>query len=75
MFSLYQASWNLSWSTMWATLVWLVLVHFFAKIVTATAQNYLLKQQEQEFATLAAKQSALRHLKGEASHSSQAKLD
>lgn len=32
----------------WNTIVWLMLVNFFAKIVTSTAQNYLKKQQELE---------------------------
>lgn len=32
----------------WNTIVWLMLVNFFAKIVTSTAQNYLRKQQELE---------------------------
>ncbi|KAJ3687058.1 hypothetical protein LUZ61_016222 [Rhynchospora tenuis] len=40
--------WKFSLSMVWNTIVWLMLVHFFAKIVTSTAQNYLKKQQELE---------------------------
>ncbi|KAF3332993.1 vacuole membrane protein KMS1-like isoform X1 [Carex littledalei] len=40
--------WKFSVSMVWNTIVWLMLVNFFAKIVTSTAQNYLKKQQELE---------------------------
>lgn len=40
--------WNLSFASIWNSVVWLVLVNFFVKIVTATAQGYLKKQQEKE---------------------------
>ncbi|XP_010905216.1 vacuole membrane protein KMS1 [Elaeis guineensis] len=40
--------WNLSFSLIWNTLIWLMLINFFVKIVTATAQGYLKKQQDLE---------------------------
>ncbi|KAJ3674638.1 hypothetical protein LUZ60_005254 [Juncus effusus] len=40
--------WRFSFNTIWNTVVWLMLVNFFGKIVTSTAQNYLKKQQETE---------------------------
>uniref|UniRef100_A0A804II76 Vacuole membrane protein KMS1 n=1 Tax=Musa acuminata subsp. malaccensis TaxID=214687 RepID=A0A804II76_MUSAM len=40
--------WNLSFSLIWNTVIWLMLINFFAKIVAATAQRYLKKQQELE---------------------------
>ncbi|KAJ6791449.1 vacuole membrane protein KMS1 [Iris pallida] len=43
--------WNLSFTMLWNTVIWLMLMNFFAKIVTATAQNYLKKQQELEISS------------------------
>uniref|UniRef100_A0A0D9V6G6 Vacuole membrane protein KMS1 n=1 Tax=Leersia perrieri TaxID=77586 RepID=A0A0D9V6G6_9ORYZ len=40
--------WNFSFTLVWNTVVWLVLVNFFIKIVTSTAQEYLKKQQDIE---------------------------
>ncbi|XP_066395068.1 vacuole membrane protein KMS1-like [Miscanthus floridulus] len=40
--------WNLSFSLVWNTLVWLMVVNFIIQIVTSTAQGYLRTQQEQE---------------------------
>ncbi|CAN8306199.1 unnamed protein product [Cochlearia groenlandica] len=40
--------WDLSFATVWNGVVWLMLLNFFCQIVTATAQRYLKKQQEQE---------------------------
>ncbi|KAI4364386.1 hypothetical protein MLD38_020483 [Melastoma candidum] len=40
--------WNLSFASIWNSVVWLMLVNFFIKIVTATAQRYLKRQQEKE---------------------------
>ncbi|RZR79613.1 hypothetical protein BHM03_00005385 [Ensete ventricosum] len=40
--------WNLSFSLIWNTVIWLMLLNFFAKIVAATAQRYLKKQQDLE---------------------------
>ncbi|GAV88216.1 SNARE_assoc domain-containing protein [Cephalotus follicularis] len=42
--------WGFSFAAIWNTVVWLMLMNFFIKIVTATAQRYLRKQQEVEFA-------------------------
>ncbi|CAL9121772.1 unnamed protein product [Musa textilis] len=40
--------WNLSFTTIWNTFIWLMLMNFFVKIVTATAKRYLEEQQELE---------------------------
>ncbi|KAE8767828.1 hypothetical protein D1007_60766 [Hordeum vulgare] len=40
--------WNLSFSLIWNTVVWLMIVNFLVQIITSTAQNYLKKQQELE---------------------------
>ncbi|GLT99665.1 hypothetical protein SLE2022_170890 [Rubroshorea leprosula] len=40
--------WDFSFASMWNTIVWLMLVNFFIKIVTATSQSYLKRQQEEE---------------------------
>ncbi|TVU01835.1 hypothetical protein EJB05_05740 [Eragrostis curvula] len=40
--------WNFSFTLVWNTIVWLVLVNFFVKIITSTAQDYLKKQQDME---------------------------
>ncbi|XP_062223063.1 vacuole membrane protein KMS1-like [Phragmites australis] len=40
--------WNFSFTLVWNTVVWLVLVNFFIKIITSTAQDYLKKQQDIE---------------------------
>ncbi|KAG8636712.1 vacuole membrane protein KMS1 [Manihot esculenta] len=44
--------WDFSFAALWNTIVWLMLLNFFFKIVTATAQRYLKKQQEKEVAEL-----------------------
>ncbi|KAK9664784.1 hypothetical protein RND81_14G068000 [Saponaria officinalis] len=44
--------WGLSFASIWNTVVWLVLLNFFFKIVNSTAQNFLKKQQETELTTL-----------------------
>uniref|UniRef100_A0A0D3EUR2 Vacuole membrane protein KMS1-like n=1 Tax=Oryza barthii TaxID=65489 RepID=A0A0D3EUR2_9ORYZ len=43
-----DTQWNFSFTLVWNTVVWLVLVNFFIKIVTSTAQEYLKKQQDIE---------------------------
>ncbi|XP_021897139.1 vacuole membrane protein KMS1 isoform X2 [Carica papaya] len=53
--------WDLSFAAIWNTVVWLMLLNFFGKIVTATAQRYLKKQQEKELAALASKSSTSTH--------------
>ncbi|XXG46155.1 hypothetical protein AAC387_Pa02g1070 [Persea americana] len=45
-------NWDLSFTTIWNTMVWLMVVNFSLKVVTSTAQGYLRKQQEEEMATL-----------------------
>lgn len=40
--------WNLSFTLVWNTVIWLMILNFFCKIVTATAQRYLKKKQELE---------------------------
>ncbi|KAK9073885.1 hypothetical protein SSX86_006479 [Deinandra increscens subsp. villosa] len=45
-------SWDLSFASVWNSIVWLMLLNFFVKIVNSTAQRYLKKQQETEMLTL-----------------------
>jgi hypothetical protein len=40
--------WNFSFTFVWNSIVWLVLLNFFVKIITSTAQDYLKKQQDME---------------------------
>ncbi|XP_039143721.1 vacuole membrane protein KMS1-like [Dioscorea cayenensis subsp. rotundata] len=47
-----EKQWNMSFSLIWNSVVWLMLVNFFIKIVTATAQSYLKKQQDMELKKL-----------------------
>ncbi|XP_057468425.1 vacuole membrane protein KMS1-like [Actinidia eriantha] len=49
--------WDFSFTSIWNTVVWLMIMNFSAKIVTATAQRYLKKEQEQEFALLHSNES------------------
>jgi hypothetical protein len=44
--------WDFSFASIWNGIVWLMLLNFFVKIVTATAQRHLKKKQEKEMATL-----------------------
>ncbi|KAE8720919.1 SNARE associated Golgi protein family isoform 2 [Hibiscus syriacus] len=44
--------WDLSIASIWNTVVWLMLLNLFMKIVRATAQNFLMEQQEKELVTL-----------------------
>ncbi|KAF3457159.1 hypothetical protein FNV43_RR01816 [Rhamnella rubrinervis] len=44
--------WDFSFASIWNTVVWLMLMNFFVKIVNATAQRYLKKQQDMEIAAL-----------------------
>ncbi|KAF5944605.1 hypothetical protein HYC85_018682 [Camellia sinensis] len=43
--------WDLSFTSIWNTIVWLMIMNFFIKIVTSTAQTYRRKEQEEEFAS------------------------
>ncbi|XWS08989.1 hypothetical protein CRYUN_Cryun40dG0047600 [Craigia yunnanensis] len=45
-----KGKWDFSFATIWNTVVWLMLMNFFVKIVNATALNYLKKQQDKELA-------------------------
>lgn len=45
-------SWDLSFASVWNSIVWLMLLNFFVKIVNSTAQRYLKKQQENEMCDL-----------------------
>ncbi|XP_024029020.1 vacuole membrane protein KMS1 [Morus notabilis] len=47
--------WDFSFASVWSTVVWLMLMNFFVKIVNATAQRYLKKQQDKEIAALTKK--------------------
>lgn len=53
-----EKQWNLSFNLIWNSVVWMMLLNFFAKIVTSTAQRYLRKQQELERINLSASQSS-----------------
>ncbi|KAM1192058.1 hypothetical protein ACFX2J_012461 [Malus domestica] len=48
-------TWDFSFASIWNSLVWLMLLNFFVKIVNATAQRYLKKQQVMEVALLSKK--------------------
>ncbi|XP_052477821.1 vacuole membrane protein KMS1 [Gossypium raimondii] len=50
--------WDFSFASIWNTIVWLMLMNFFVKIVNATAQDHLKRQQDKQ---LAKKVSASRH--------------
>ncbi|KAH9682737.1 vacuole membrane protein KMS1 [Citrus sinensis] len=52
--------WDFSFASVWNTIVWLMLMNFFVKIVTDTAQRYLKKQQDKEIAALTNNSSASR---------------
>ena len=45
-----QEKWDFSFASIWNTVVWLMLMNFFVKIVNATAQRYLKKQQDKQLA-------------------------
>ncbi|XWS57534.1 hypothetical protein CRYUN_Cryun09bG0182700 [Craigia yunnanensis] len=49
----------LSLASIWNTVVWLMLLNFFIKIVTFTARNFLKEQQEKELITLSKNSSEL----------------
>ncbi|GFY85083.1 SNARE associated Golgi protein family [Actinidia rufa] len=50
-------NWDLSFTSIWNTIVWLMILNFFVKIVTSTAQRYLKKQQEKELASMQSNES------------------
>lgn len=49
--------WGLSFASIWNTVVWLVLLNFFFKIVNATAQSFQQKQQEMKVNSSTSKKS------------------
>ncbi|CAK7340711.1 unnamed protein product [Dovyalis caffra] len=49
--------WDFSFASIWNTVIWLMLISFFFKIVTATAQSFLKERQEKEL-TLSTSSSA-----------------
>ncbi|XVF38192.1 hypothetical protein REPUB_Repub20aG0078700 [Reevesia pubescens] len=53
-----KGKWDFSFASIWNTVVWLMLINFFVKIINATAQMYLKKQQDKQ---LAEKLSASTH--------------
>ncbi|KAG6593896.1 Vacuole membrane protein KMS1, partial [Cucurbita argyrosperma subsp. sororia] len=50
--------WDFSVSSIWNTIVWLMIMNFSIKIMTSTAQRYLKKQQDEELAAMTDKVSA-----------------
>nr|GMD77363.1 vacuole membrane protein KMS1 [Ipomoea batatas] len=52
-----KVNWDFSFASIWNTVVWIMLLNFFAKIINATAQNYLKKQQERDFGAVKGKAS------------------
>ncbi|XP_042037876.1 vacuole membrane protein KMS1-like isoform X1 [Salvia splendens] len=55
--SVKAANWDFSLTTIWNTVVWIMLMNFFVKIVNSTAQGHLMKEQDQEIAALKNKSS------------------
>lgn len=47
--------WDFSFTSIWNTVVWLMLMNFFIKIVNSTAQMHLKKEQESELTALSKK--------------------
>nr|XP_008388565.2 vacuole membrane protein KMS1-like isoform X1 [Malus domestica] len=47
-----EKKWDLSFSSIWNTVVWLMLMNFFIKIVTASAQSVLKEEHEKELTAL-----------------------
>ncbi|WVZ53831.1 hypothetical protein U9M48_004721 [Paspalum notatum var. saurae] len=43
-----EKQWSFSFTFVWNSIVWLVLLNFFVKIITSTAQDYLKKQHDGE---------------------------
>ncbi|XP_031096992.1 vacuole membrane protein KMS1-like isoform X1 [Ipomoea triloba] len=49
------SKWDFSFASLWNTVVSIMLLNFFVKIVNATAQRYLKKQQERDLAAMKGK--------------------
>ncbi|KAE8668066.1 Vacuole membrane protein KMS2 [Hibiscus syriacus] len=43
-----KGKWDFSFSSIWNTVVWIMLMNFFVKIVNVAAQNHLKKQQDKQ---------------------------
>ncbi|XP_019180096.1 PREDICTED: vacuole membrane protein KMS1-like [Ipomoea nil] len=52
-----KVKWDFSFASIWNTVVWIMLLNFFVKIINATAQNYLKKHQERDFGAVKGKSS------------------
>lgn len=50
--SVQGTKWDFSLALVWNTVVWIMLLNFFVKIVNSTAQNHLKNQQDNEIAAL-----------------------
>ncbi|KAK7308066.1 hypothetical protein VNO77_41658 [Canavalia gladiata] len=50
--------WDFSFASLWNTVVWLMLMNFFVKIVNATAQRYVKNQQEGDHDALTKKSTS-----------------
>ncbi|KAG6431088.1 hypothetical protein SASPL_109163 [Salvia splendens] len=48
--SVKAAKWDFSLTSIWNTVVWIMLINFFVKIVNSTAQSHLKREQDQEIA-------------------------
>ncbi|KAI3815512.1 hypothetical protein L1987_15183 [Smallanthus sonchifolius] len=44
--------WNLSFASVWNSIIWLMLLNFFSTIITSTAQSYLKNDQEIEMSLM-----------------------
>lgn len=51
-FNFQSKSWDLSFATVWNSIIWLMLLNFFSTIITSTAQSYLKNEQEEEMALM-----------------------
>lgn len=51
-FNFQSKSWDLSFATVWNSIIWLMLLNFFSTIINSTAQSYLKNEQEEEMALM-----------------------
>ncbi|XXG48537.1 hypothetical protein AAC387_Pa02g2959 [Persea americana] len=65
--SIKAKKWDLSFTTIWNAVIWLMLMNFFVKIASSTAQRYLKKQQQVEMATLTNRVALVGQTNGEES--------
>nr|GEW94349.1 vacuole membrane protein KMS1-like [Tanacetum cinerariifolium] len=45
-------TWDLSFASIWNSIIWLMLLNLFSTIITSTAQSYLKKEHEKEMALM-----------------------